>query len=224
MNVIRVKVNLKGPNTLKVRWGDSEIDFLPYNIDRDLIKRKAKDVRDKLASIIEEARENEFKQIGYHLKELVELGNGLYQALFTSEEEQHKAQKVLNYLKDIPKPFRIHFTVDKRIHIPWGLIYDGETIPPDKHNGDLAIDKYRDFWCLKYSVSTSYSIIEPSADKEISSDDLKILPLFHKAVYERVVPNLDKLESDAMSHMFLNFSEFEIPLFESKHFLVVLHK
>ncbi len=217
MKVVNVIIKEYRNYTFQVKWYDASARFHPYTINRSLVRDTADEVRCKLYHVVKEARTNGINRVGECLRTLAKAGNDLYKALFQANAE---AEIVKKWLSDLPKPFRIHFIVESGVYIPWGLIYDRETISTDECLDDFKIDKYKDFWCLKYSVSALYSpqIRPTSTDGKISGGRIQILPVFHKGVYSEVIPDLDESEQDAIKHIFSNFYEFEEPIFSKEHF------
>ena len=65
-------------------------------------------------------------------------------------------------------------------------MYDGD---PDQLSGDpedVDITHYRDFWCLKYSVTSVYSTVDPEGvDKPISPESLRMHLVMNQAVFNR---------------------------------------
>ncbi|MCP4345351.1 MAG: hypothetical protein GY795_07475 [Desulfobacterales bacterium] len=224
MKVVNVRVSETENNRFKVIWHDSSAKFFPYNVNRRLIENKAREVREKLYQVVEEAREG-INRVGESLRKLAHIGNDLYEALFLAKDlNLDEPEEVKKWLADLPKPLRIHIILESEVYIPWGLIYEGETIFTYGSQDDFNIEGYEDFWCLKYSVSSIYSRIRPTAHVSIPAEHIKILPLFYKEIYDDVVSTLDHSEKNAMKHIFSNFSTSEEPLFTSREFFTHLNK
>lgn len=219
MDVVSVRVT-KTTNVLKIVWQVAEASFPPYSVDSDLLERKGEEVRAELYKLVEQIRRRGIEQAGVGLERLAEAGTLLYEALFHSHDES-TVEQVKSWLTRKKKPYRIHFIVEGRIHIPWGLVYDGDTKNLDASEEYHSIEKYQDFWCIKHFLSTVYFRIPPVASENIPADEFCILPLFHKGVFDRVVPSLEETERAAMEHLFAAFcksSSFNSPLFTSLNF------
>lgn len=220
MEVVKVDIKKGGSSdTLKIRWSNKDGEFEPYFVDRKVMMRQADEARNELNRLVRKAMKDGVKHIGQNLKSLAEIGTMLYKAVFLGEgKSKHHAQGVQDWLKKLSKPFRIHFVVASRVHIPWGLIYD-ENIIALEDMDDFNVNQYQNFWCLKYLVSTLYNGINPLADVRIPGYNINLIPLFHKKVYNGS-RTLDDSEKDLMDHMFSFFSGSQTPLFTSKDFIM----
>ncbi len=110
------------------------------------------------------------------------------------------------------------FEVDRLIHIPWGLLYDGdpEVLPDDQNPlpegpgagpynpATCGPAIYQNFWCMKYSLATVYLDNPPPRGVEgpIDHSSFRVLPLFNRGVLERTRAQLTPVEADALD-MFL---------------------
>lgn len=221
MQVVKVKVTSEENHYLKIVWSNHEgFEFPPYSIDMDTIKDKAEKTRNELYGLVKRILSKENNKICAQLDTLAKCGNELYKTLFSPvgySDSKELPKGILGWLKNLDKPFRIHFTVPDRVHISWGLIYDGDITSLSNNSDILEIENYIDFWCIKYSVSTAYNRIPPLANKNVSNDKISFLPVFHKDIYN-IICNSEDSEKDILDHIISTFCCSKLPIFDSKEF------
>jgi hypothetical protein len=211
--LIRVRVEPHGLAALKVAWESGHFPRIGvYSVDRGLIEAKAAEVRKRLLELVQEVRKAKPPApCGGPLKRLAEAGSELYEALFTPEAGKPiEPDKVKKWLLKHQQNYQITFNVGSRVHVPWGLIYDADPGDLTGKPADTAIDLYRDFWCLKYRVSTLYSRIEPTlAGDAIPGPDFQTVAVLNKKVVEALAAKLqDPAEQKALDDFVLKKSVY----------------
>ncbi|HKR63224.1 MAG TPA: CHAT domain-containing protein [Thermoanaerobaculia bacterium] len=158
---INVKItSAENASRLKVVWSRGGREFRPYLLDIDMVRRTANEhVRPALTELVRAMRAQDRTRIADALRETAVAGRRLHDVLFYAEagsaQDPASVQKWLAKMDDV----RIGFTVDPRIHVPWGLVFDSD--PDAIPAGAIDSQHYDSFWCLKYEVSTVYSFLEP---------------------------------------------------------------
>lgn len=180
------------------------------------IKTRAEAVRDKLDDLIQENL-SEDSNIGKCINELAQSGKKLYDALFNGQPGENDANEVQDWLNQTEEPLRFNFVLECPVHIPWGLIFDGDMESLENNPTNSNIDKYRGFWCIKYKVSTGFEYSKPMPSWDIPRDCIKLLPVFQQKVYEQTYA-LSEKEKNQMIKIFSDFSDHSEPVFFSKDF------
>jgi len=78
-------------------------------------------------------------------------------------------------------------SLDQRVHLPWGLAYDGdpEQLPDNCPNASITPADYSGFWCLKYRVSTLLDVIDPSGiNKPRANNEIQMLTVVNKVCWD----------------------------------------
>jgi hypothetical protein len=140
----------------------------PYKGDRGLINRRAQEVRRTLSELVATAMDDSTASLAPILKKLAGDGAKLRKALFHSDDDPERSAKVERWFSSRTGPRRVTFVVDGYVHVPWGLIYDGdpEALSDDADAMDPSV--YNGFWCLKYLACCVYSRVQP-----LSADDVR---------------------------------------------------
>lgn len=196
-------------NKLKLTWGKNGLWFNPYSVDRDMINDCAEKIRQQLDQLVRRALENdrpgESPACGDILKEIAARGANLRKSLFTSEERTDEPGMIEEWLRTLARPFAIRVVVEPRIHIPWGLIYDGEPNKLDGSAKNIDMTTYQDFWNIKYNLSCVYHRILPGRDQDqapIDPDSYRVLPVLNKVAFAKAISQLTEAEQVAFSDFF----------------------
>lgn len=176
---------------LKVVWSQGISRFLPYVVDADALRETAKEVRQSLGDVVTKAMQGGTDTCGPELHAVAKAGYTLRLALFDKRGGEADPQVIEHWLATREPGTRIVFSVEPRIHIPWGLIYDTEIDEPVDGAYATDMNRYSDFWALKYQLSTMYLRIPPDADdRQISGELLRMIAVINKAAYEQAVAPL----------------------------------
>jgi hypothetical protein len=178
-DLVTVTVAPDSGDALKITWSWRGFAFPPYRLDAGLLRRLSVQVRQRLKDLVGHAMGNGANNSGAHLKALAEAGSLLHQALFLSEAGPVPGD-VSSWLRTVPAPCRIVFSVDARVHIPWGLVYDADPQRLSATPGDTEIQRYEDFWCLKYSVATVYVRITPKGLLPRIGHNLEVISVINR--------------------------------------------
>ena len=193
---------------LKVNWRSPSAGSAAYKINANNLINRSAEVRICLQNLIAAAMKNRTEHrpltLGLELKELAKAGSKLRNEIFTPLEsedqlEAEDANRWLGSLSDVV----LHVTVDREIYIPWGLAFEGD---PQKLSGDpedISIDKFSDFWCLKYQLSTLYNRIRDSVVRNPrTAGQAQIVKLTNQDAWARAIRQVSPLEQQLAAAMF----------------------
>lgn len=200
---IRASVKEADNGRLKIEWTFRGLPVvMPYEISKGVVEDMAGEARRSLQCLVDRYvqsdRENSGKKpegprqpyrAGKELKELARKGHDLYKALFLPE-------RVKGFLATDGKELQISLSIDSKIYVPWGLIYDSD---PDSLTGaaeDDEISKYRDFWCLKHKLSSVYNRILLISSESGAGTPVNLLPVMDKQVYDKISNQWNKYWTD----------------------------
>jgi hypothetical protein len=217
--LITVDVTLDGDLQLKIVWAKDGRQFMPYYIDRTMVEEYSEEIRTCLQSLLDRGMSSGLQGSGDLLKQLAQAGAKLYSSLFYPDGQNNQIQPstIQNWLRAFQEPVQISFSVDNRVHVPWGLIYDANADTLKGRTEDDAIDNYQSFWCLKYKLSSVYSKVSPmGVDVVRPADAFKMLSVVNKAVFENAASNLGNSDWSAVCDWI--FNNFGKPLYSSNEF------
>ena len=174
---IRVWIKKADGGQFKVVWDDIEsTNLAPYNINEEAVIADATAVREKLDRLVDAIMADQAAPLGPLLKDVARAGRELYDDLFMDEGEA--AVKAREWFEEQNQPIRLTFVVDTYVHVPWGLIFDGN--PDDIPEGSTDMADYSDFWCIKYLVSCAYKNLDPTTVANIKRQrEFRLLPIVH---------------------------------------------
>jgi hypothetical protein len=133
------------------------------------------------------------------LRDLAFEGRGLYRALFRSIDEYNTIPlAVQKWLSDIGEPCRIDVTVDGFIHVPWGLIFEGDPSQLPANAEGVYVTGYDGFWCLKYLLACMYHRITPRAGRRT----FRLFPVFHEKEFSVASKQIPPDELTALNNLF----------------------
>src|SRR5271154_3965860 len=201
METITAKLTLQGDN-LKIVWSYKGLDFPAYCIDKSDVKKSADKIRSCLGKLVARGMEQEdgrrLRTSGDLLRDLAGLGWELYNVIFDAVEGD--AERVKRWLEGLNDKCRVMFSVDRRVHIPWGMIFDSD---PSLLSGlveDVEVASYGSFWCLKYSLTTVYSRIPPTTLGDATEPvRFRLLPVWSVGCLEKAQPWLAPDETSNIS-------------------------
>lgn len=185
----------------KLTWNLPDWPDRHYHVDRTLLQDCGDEVRKALQEMVDDARSK--KALGPSLKKLAIAGAGLREAIFLGRgKEAVEAEFVRDQLPLTANVWRLLITLDERVYVPWGLAYDGDpTLLPD-NSAKITPASYAGFWCLKYSVCTLHSVLDPTGLlKPRSNDEVLMLRIINKPCWdtaEKGVPPNEKTFFDGV--------------------------
>jgi hypothetical protein len=190
---IFVDVDSDDANQVKVKWRRNLPWGPAYRVPSGMLQDYSTKARERLEALVVESMKGNVKQSGGILKELAEAGNRLYRALFHDPQSPGRATKMRNRLKNLNGEYQISFSMGVPLHVPWGLVYDGD---PEQLSGDPAdtdFYHYRDFWCIKYRVASVYSTVDPEGmNRPLPAENLRVHSVVNQTVLARTEPYLTK--------------------------------
>ena len=212
MTRVIVHVRAASDTLLKVTWRHGALSFPPYFIDRDTLRQHSSQIRTDLRNLVSAATAtattastNSLADVGPSLHALMRSGSALRRTLFTREEGEGDPAQIDQWLHDLPDLGALDFVVDRRVHAPWGLMYEdapanSASVPPS-----VDIAHYTGFWCLRYRVAALFFRIGPvGLAKGVQGKDLRLIPIVNRGVYdgacqEIVAPLAKKSSADEES-------------------------
>lgn len=167
--------------SLKVTWHHDEgFDYPPYFVDPAMLGRFGEKVRSKLAPLVAVAREGTYA-FGPALSDLAKAGRDLYEALFVEATGREEiANEVREDLEARTSPCRILVKVDRRIHIPWGLLYGG---PRAGISSSGKVEDFGEFFCLKHNLSVVHNRVQPRVEPR-GREAFQLLPVLNRGSFE----------------------------------------
>jgi hypothetical protein len=218
---LRVEVKSHNATELKIVWTAGDLSWLPYFVDRAEIRAIGAEVRAALTELVIDAKTNQRIRGAELLRGVARAGRRLYDALFRAVEGRDHADDARSWLEHRAGPDRIGFRVEDRIHVPWGLIYDGnvEALSPVGPGDDP--DPYEDFWCLKHWVATTYFRVEPRGlDVPLPAESFRMLSILNQNVFDRVRTRLRAPELAVLASL----EGFRDPIYRSGDFFTLWQK
>jgi len=174
----------------KIKWRRRYPWGPAYRVSRGMLEEYSTKARERLEALVAEAMRGNVRQTGGILKELAEAGNRLYRALFHDPEGSGRAAKARDHLKNLEGENQILVSMGFPLHIPWGLVYDGDPKQLSGDPNDTDFDHYRDFWSIKYRVAVVYSTVDgEGADKPLPRDVI-VHSVVNQSVLARTAPHL----------------------------------
>jgi hypothetical protein len=187
---ISVDVDSGDGNLVKIKWRRELPWGLAYSVPRGMLEEKSANARERLEALVGEALTGNVKQTGAILKEVAQAGHRLYNSLFYDPNGPGQATRMKGRMRELMHA-RIDFSMGVPLHVPWGLVYDGDPERLSGHAGDIDFANYRDFWCIKYQVASVYHTVDPEgANKPLPGDVLGVHAIMNQAVYDRTGPHL----------------------------------
>ena len=161
MNELTVEIKTEQSNKLKVVWSMLGAKELPYYVSRQQVEQIGDELRETLGHFVANAVANGASTVGEDLKELAARGKELYLELFNDAGgSQVNPEDIRNWIPSLG-PTRITFNIEDYLHIPWGLIFDGDETKLPGAGGSVDVALYGDFWGLKYRTTSLYYRIPP---------------------------------------------------------------
>jgi hypothetical protein len=199
---IKLHVTGDGNKRWKMTWQDPNWPDRHYHVDESILHDIGKQVRGALQRVVDDARGK--VPLAPAMKDLARKGADLRNAIFLARGEgAYKAQEI----RDDYLPGRDNWTLlislDQRVHIPWGLAYDGdpEVLPDNCEDAAVLPSLYEDFWCLKYQISTLLDIVDPTGIfKPRANNEIRMLTVVNKACWdtaEQRIPPSEKALFDS---------------------------
>ena len=203
--VVRVEAH-PTPQFKKVRWMRAAGQgFAAYAIDVGRLGKLAEEVRKRLVPLVAAAKQQRLGESGELLRALAEAGRRLYHAFFSdAENNSTNAHAIRNWLRE-REHCRISFFVDARVHLPWGLLYDGEVPASPVSPANTTLTDYPHFWCMKYQLGVMYGEMQPESDgAEIPGERFAVIPTLSRTVLERAAEYLAPEDKERLQRYLLS--------------------
>jgi hypothetical protein len=179
----RIEVRKHNDARLKVTWAG----FLSYFVNYGNIQKITERIRDALSSVVMDCQSGGADSTGASLKLLAAHGRDLHDELFIDAGGSEQAPDVVREYFYRHVDTRVTISIDETIQIPWGLIYGGNPDLLPSEPSTVAAPTYSEFWCLKHKVSSVFYRITPErVASAIPADTLKLLPVIHQKVFDKV--------------------------------------
>lgn len=187
--MIDLRMDVKGDgehNRLKIDWKSAVADAGFFHVDGNRLAAASETVRARLQDVVDAAHEG--RPYENALLALAREGAVLREELFNGEAgDEEDAYAVKTWFEELGTA-TLHVTVDRRIYIPWGLVFDGE---PEELIENPSQAK-SGFWCMKYRLSTLYyRILDRVVSKPSRADKARILSLVHAEAWAAAKTKVD---------------------------------
>jgi len=195
MDIVPLQVATDIGPSWKLTWDIPNWPNRHYHVDKTILQDCGQEARKALQHLIDEAQAK--NPLGPPLKNLARAGAELRDAIFLGAgQEAAEAEFVREQLPPEIGLWHLLITLDERIYIPWGLAYDGDPdLLPDSP-AQILPQLYQGFWCLKYSVCTLHSVLDPRGLlKPRNNDEVQMLRIINKSCWdaaEQAVPDGEK--------------------------------
>jgi hypothetical protein len=187
-------------DALNIYWQYNGYPRGHYFVGWPLIKERAEQVRNALQELVDGYCAGSNLKYPELLQEVARRGHDLYDALFAGLERQDNdvATRVRSQLPSwLKADDSVVFNVPSRIHVPWGLVYDGEVLD----NALFSVDR-DNFWCVKYKLVTKYRYLAAEGvEVEWSPDDFALLIGAHDRVWRAAYTFLRQEEHDVLDRL-----------------------
>jgi hypothetical protein len=115
---------------------------------------------------------------------------------------QGDPDEIKGWLRKLEKPHRISFLVVPRVHLPWGLAYDGDPQNLLDNANPLDASLYRDFWCLKYWLSAVYLGITPKAlSAARSANKVRVIGVLNRRAQDEAFQSLPAIDQQVFTDL-----------------------
>ncbi len=154
--IIDLDVKGDGASRWKLTWHDPKgfLNETHFHVDSDLLVAISDEVRLALQGLVEAIMEGGDSAAA--LVGVARQGAELKKALFRGEgENAKKAREIRDDFLPQRGDCMILISLDQRVYVPWGLVYDGD---PDGLPQDPQ-ELQSNFWCVKYRVSALYNMV-----------------------------------------------------------------
>ncbi len=195
---IKLHVTGDGTKTWKMTWQDPAWPKdRHYHVDESILQDVGKEVRAALQKVVDDATSGTI--LAPAMKDLARAGSKLRDAIFLAKGEgAFRADYIRNEYLPGRNDWMLLISLDQRVHIPWGLAYDGdpEGLPDNCPNTSITPSLYSGFWSLKYQVATLLDIIDPSGiSKPRANNEVQMLTVVNKPCWdtaEKQIPTSEK--------------------------------
>jgi hypothetical protein len=156
---------LNDTTQVELTWGGARGTFVSYRIGRATLEATAYGVKQALNQLTLWDRSRDPDQLPRKLANLAQAGNDLRYALFNTPKATgfEKAMRAAYQKGDLD----LVITSDPDLHIPWGLVFDGD-VGGSTVSKPIVTKLDARFWCLKYNFSSSFSAHDDSPYSEYS--------------------------------------------------------
>jgi hypothetical protein len=202
-------LDIRGNNDLlKVEWRAPAASVAAYQINTDRLVTRAATVRMRLQDLIAAAMTcstaHRALNVGLEMKALAVAGRELRDAIFFAEPGSNDFDDEVadEWFRSLDEAV-LHVTIDRKIYIPWGLVYEGDPEVLSDDAADTSIEKFGAFWCHKYQVSTLYNRIRHTVvQKPRMATEARIMKLVNQSAWAKAHLGLSHLEQQFIANMF----------------------
>jgi hypothetical protein len=202
-------LDIRGDNDLlKVEWRAPAASVAAYQINTERLVSRAATVRTRLQDLISAAMTcsaaHRPLNVGLEMKALAVAGRELRDAIFfaapgSSELDDELADEWFHALDDAI----LHVTIDRKIYIPWGLVYESDPDLLSDDAEDTSIEKFSAFWCQKYQASTLYNRIRHTVvQRPRMASEARIMKLVNQSAWTKAQLGLSGEEQQFIANMF----------------------
>jgi hypothetical protein len=202
---------------VKLKWRKTNPFTAAYSVPFGMLREASDRVRQRLEALVGESMRGNVMHSGAILKEIAEAGHRLYRALFHDPGGVGAATKNRQKIETLTGPHQLYASTTGGLHIPWGLVYDGDPEELSGNPEDVAFEHYQGFWCIKYRASCVYNKVETySADKPLPAGMVRMQSVVNELVYERTRPYLEKCGAPFWDWL---TTQFGPPIYSQKNWL-----
>ena len=182
---------------LKLTWGN---DLGPYpstyTVALDTLKQTVDGIRAQLQRLTNWSRDSDPAGLPGIMRALAVAGSDLRYVLF--EPERWNSQDPTTTIETLKTwrsqeydrgDTRLYITADPDLHIPWGLVYEGD--PQEIADAASSIEAFTGFWSLRFNLSAIFSgCTQPASSVTRSRASFRMLSVVNRYEYAFAEANL----------------------------------
>ncbi|TVZ60904.1 hypothetical protein FBZ81_10452 [Azospirillum brasilense] len=188
-------------NMLKLAWSSQDWALAPYTVGRELVESQSANIRHILCELSYHYGHHPSPDYTPYFKRLVDAGQKLSTALFTSvgagEEAAAQAELIVS---DIRERQRLTVYSDATAHIPWNFICRDigkwEEFAPSGNFEDFS-----DFWSNLFSITVRFNKTDFLPDKPLERSSFKVLYILNKTHYQQARKHLNEEEQECLDRL-----------------------
>ena len=187
---ILIDIDADGDRLLKIKWRQGLPWGKAYSVPRGMLEEFSTQARERLEALVTEALRGRVKETGAILKELALAGNWLYRALFHDPDGGGRATKSREHLKALTGDYEILVSMGVPVHVPWGLVYDGNPEALSGYSGGHRPQPLSRFLVRQIPRASVYYTVDPEGTERPLSGELRVHSVVNQAVLTRTAPFL----------------------------------
>lgn len=215
-----IKAELRFDNNVpQIVWSRGYEGYAPYAVDLGMLRYYSDRARERLRAFVNQCMGEGAGRSGAEMKQLAAAGRNLYDALFNKTGGEGDPDEIRQWLADDLKgEHLLLFSVDPRVYIPWGLVFDSDPrgLSDDPAATDIA--DYGHLWCLKYKLATVYNPVPPPPRGLNNPKDLdlfKLISVLNRGVYSQAEALLGEAEKQVLYWLNESVKLFKEPIASS---------